>query len=277
MISCVGKRPRTPPGFGASVKSARAKIARLVKNGKVLDDKSFKPKLWNAYKYLLAKAQYFKCAYCEIFISAKKTGVIDHYRPKISVQALEGGDRDDTQGKPPARKEKGPSEPGYPWLAYTWKNFLVACHDCNEVWKQSQFPISRTRARRRSELKSEGPLLLNPFDTDPAPHFHYDDLTGIIQARTDKGKSTIDVCGLDRTTLENRRAVKAAKVRKLLDEVADAEKDNSPKWKNRALKGLLGECADHDIDAGLARYLLYQKLGITYDDLCLAEKKGLLR
>ncbi len=276
MISFVGKRPSIPTDFEVSVKSARRKIARLVKNGKKFDDESFVPKLWNAHKHHLAKVQHFKCAYCENPVSTKKIGVIDHYRPQSSVQALEGGDRDDTQGTPAGRKKKGPPEAGYPWLAYVWTNFLVACHDCNEVWKQSQFPIIGVRAKRRSELKLEQPLLLNPFDTDPAPHLQYDDLTGLIQGCTVEGKSTIDVCGLDRTTLEGRRAIKAAKVRKLLDEVADAAADNCLKWKNRALKGLLNECADREDYAGMARYLLNVGLGMTYDELCLVERQGWL-
>jgi hypothetical protein len=276
MISFVGKRPRIPAGFGASVKSARAKVARWVKKGKRLDGEAFTPKLWNAHKHVLAKAQHYKCAYCECPVAAKSNAVVDHYRPKAAVQALEGGDRDDLQGKPPARKEKGPVEPGYHWLAYTWKNYLIACHDCNEVWKQSQFPIAGKRATKRGEENVEGALLLNPLDIDPVPHLQYDDLAGIVQGCTDEGKSTIDVCGLDRMSLAKGRAAKAAKIQKLLDEVADAVADNSPKWKNCTLKRLLGECADPECFAGMARYLLNAGLGMTYDDLRLVERKGLL-
>lgn len=276
MISLVGKRPKIPAGFSSSVKAERARIARIVKKGKQLDEHAFKPKRWNAHKHILARAQENKCAYCESPVSAKSNGVIDHYRPKICVQALEGGDRDDTQGKPPARKEKGPREQGYPWLAYTWNNFLLTCHDCNEVWKQSQFPISGTRAKRRGDLKSEQPLLINPFDTDPARHFKYDDLTGKISGATPHGDASIDVCGLDRKSLEDRRLLKVNKVCGLLHELRVAIADANVKWQNCVLKRLLEECATKEQFAGVARWLLARDY-VTYEELTQADQAGLLQ
>lgn len=273
MISLVGKRPKTPAGFADSSKNDRAKLARWVKKGKKLDKDSFKPKKWNAYKHILTKAQHAKCAYCEMAVSAKNNGVIDHYRPKLSVQALEGGDRDDTKGKPAARNEKAPVEAGYWWLAYTWNNFLVTCRDCNEVWKQSQFPISGERAKRKGELKSEGALLLNPFDVDPSGHFQYD-LTGQMDGTTEQGKATADVCGLDRRSLENSRLIKVNKVCALLKELGEATAERNTRWRNHVLLRLLEECADGELFAGTARWLLARDY-VTYDELLQAKRQGL--
>ena len=131
-----------------------------------------------------------KCAYCESIIEVSH---IDQYRPKKK----------------------------YYWLQYEWSNLLLACPQCNIV-KRDSFPIVNENKRiitpkfDRKEWKansisllSEEPLLLNPEIDYPEKHLSfYPD--GRMFAITERGKSTIEICKLNRKylILERMRIIK---------------------------------------------------------------------
>lgn len=52
--------------------------------------------------------------------------------------------------------------------------------------------------------KDEEPLLLNPFFEDPEPELTFDE-NGQIEGVTERGRITVDVCGLDRELLRRER------------------------------------------------------------------------
>ena len=190
---------------------ARDKLIERVKNGQ-------KPKVENLYKdprmqsvYKSGKAPFYgKCVYCESDVLVNQPGDIEHWRPKNrvtdeknrAIEIVTGG------GK------KVP-HPGYYWLAYEWRNLLLACETCNRpstskttgrrIGKWDQFPVRGFRATKMGEESQESPILLNPVEEDPSAHLEVDD-TGVIIAKTDRGQKCIDIFGLnDREALRDAR------------------------------------------------------------------------
>jgi len=100
----------------------------------------------------LINLQGLKCCFCEKSI---KNGALEHFRPKKGWQQ--------DSGDPISR-------PGYYWLAYRWKNLLLACSDCNESGQKGNvFPIDGIRAlNSTSNLNVELSKLINPYEEDPA-------------------------------------------------------------------------------------------------------------
>jgi len=132
-----------------------------------------------------------KCAYCECKVDAGAFLQIDHFRPKGSVKEDDGHD-------------------GYYWLAYEWSNLVLCCPNCNQK-KSNHFPIEGQRVTRpqidRAQWKAdsdsfmdEQPLLLNPELDDCEEHFDFLS-DGTICAKTDQGGATVEICGLDRESL----------------------------------------------------------------------------
>lgn len=132
----------------------------------------------------LAEMQHGKCCYCEKREEQAKYRDIEHYRPKST----------------------------YWWLAWTWENLLFACMDCNRELKRDQFPLSSNSKPLVAEQDPPGneqPLVLDPTDAahDPAAEieFRRDKVHGRERWRpyglTERGRRTIEVCGLDRPTL----------------------------------------------------------------------------
>ena len=178
-----------------------------------------KPQIKRLYKdermkriYKSAGAPFYgKCAYCESDIDVNHPGDIEHWRPKGRLTDQDG---QPVQVMNPETDTVEP-HPGYYWLAYQWKNLLFACYDCNQptkaktpgrtIGKWAQFPVREFRAVRPGEEEQEEPLLINPMDEDPSDHLEVDE-TGILIAKTDRGRSCIDIFGLnDREALVNAR------------------------------------------------------------------------
>jgi len=151
----------------------------------------------------LERIYHEKCAYCESEAKHVATLQVEHYRPCRAV-------REDNEHE------------GYYWLAYEWSNLLLACPKCNgRSGKGDKFPIEgkrvylpptdshgnldRTRCNPKlPPLHDEKPLLLNPETDDPELHFRFDRHCKIIGI-TDRGKATIEICGLNRELLNRER------------------------------------------------------------------------
>jgi len=151
----------------------------------------------------LERIYHEKCAYCESRTKHVATLQVEHYRPCKDV----GEDNE---------------HEGYYWLGYEWSNLLLACPKCNgRSGKANKFPIEGDRVyqptmdsdgnldRNRCNpklppLSDERPLLLNPETDEPGLHFKFDKHCKIIGI-TDRGKATIEICGLDRELLNRER------------------------------------------------------------------------
>ena len=178
-----------------------------------------------------------KCVFCESSLLGNQPGDIEHFRPKgdVTVPHPGGG--------------KAKRKPGYPWLAASWSNLLLACADCNRPRKQPDstgkvrtmgkacyFPLADegTRATRARHVRKEQPLLLNPCTDEPDAHLAFTELGGVLPKRGAAGPSamgdaTIRYCGLDRAELvemrlRHRRTVMAA-IRHIVDAL---ERDRDP-------------------------------------------------
>lgn len=134
-----------------------------------------------------------KCAFCETYCEQLH---VEHYRPKSK----------------------------YYWLAYSWDNLLLACPTCNtnknnkfEVFNRPVCYFDDTDQNRQNinSLSSqydidENPKLINPEVKDALGNADFN-RNGQISSSDPYMSYTIEVCKLDRTSLNDRR-------RKLLDD-----------------------------------------------------------
>ena len=149
-------------------------------------------------KEALLEAQYGKCCYCESKFGATSYGVVEHFRPKGSVQQ----DRDQRM-----------EYPGYYWLAYRWDNLLVSCEVCNTTHKRNLFPLGDDTERARThqhDLEVERPLFFDPGNEDPRQHIRFQ--RAEVVYLTERGRVTIDGLGLGlgRSVLEEARRERLA-------------------------------------------------------------------
>jgi hypothetical protein len=85
--------------------------------------------------------------------------------------------------------------PAFAELIFRWDNLFLACPSCNTGNKGTQFPLDdRGQA-----------LLVDPCREEPQDFLHFDVVSGRIVGRNDKGKVTVQVLGLNRTDLWERR------------------------------------------------------------------------
>lgn len=84
----------------------------------------------------------------------------------------------------------------YPRRAFDWDNYLLACSRCNSNSKRDRFPLDPAGL----------PLLLNPVEEEPLDHLAFSPSTGRYEPRTDKGRSSEEVYGLNRATLTRGRS-----------------------------------------------------------------------
>lgn len=132
------------------------------------------------------------CCFCESRVTHISFGDVEHYRPKAGYFQDEG----DLFHKP-----------GYFWLAYEWSNLLFCCKICNRRYKQNFFPLKdpakRCKFNKSFSVKSEAPLFINPFETDPAEHITFN--KEIPVGKTEEGRVTISKLGLLREELNEMR------------------------------------------------------------------------
>jgi hypothetical protein len=172
-------REPEPAGF-AIIRDSKLQDARdAIAQGKRIQFKEY-----DYVKTDLARMQYNKCCYCEKLEEQAKYRDVEHYRPKSA----------------------------YWWLTWTWENLLFACIDCNREHKRDQFPLSPGDKALVAELSPPGgehPLVLDPSDPgiDPTTEitfrreFIHKRERWVPRGLTERGRTTIEVCGLDRPNL----------------------------------------------------------------------------
>ena len=123
---------------------------------------------------------------------------VDHFRPTSDAVGVDGR----------------PNHASYWWLAYRWSNLLLACTDCSRT-KGQRFPVLGGRAIDDEELIREQPFLLNPRSLDDNPEqwllFYRD---GTVASNDERGRSTIELLGLNRSTLIEARTTVAQEVQR---------------------------------------------------------------
>jgi hypothetical protein len=84
----------------------------------------------------------------------------------------------------------------FPEKAFVWENHLLACSACNSNHKRTRFPMD-----------GDSPLLLDPTDgvTDPLDHLQLAPTTGRYLGVTRRGEESVEVFGLQRDFLVERR------------------------------------------------------------------------
>lgn len=274
------KRPEEPPEFQDRVREARSAVAEAIA---AKNPPPFKESLWQDYKGIFAKAQHSKCAFCEMSI-VNQDCAIDHFAPKNEVWELStnmeerGRELEDGVPNIKGRTRGRLLEPGYWWLIYDWRNYLVVCSACNSKWKGCYFPIKAgVRSDPPDPAVPEERLLLNPFD-DSAPwrHFRFDKLGRMSAAPgSEQGQATIDTLGFDtladgksrRESVRLHRLWHAQTAHKFARAFLHYDQDECHELANYALENLcsLGsiEC-DH---AGMVRSIAEEVTGFTWDEL----------
>ncbi|HEX8773830.1 MAG TPA: hypothetical protein VF735_09480 [Pyrinomonadaceae bacterium] len=225
---------------------------------------------WSDFKDIFSKAQFGKCAYCEVSVIGAQHGDVDHYYPKGEVHALEDDRSTWGRERPYVSSVEGRSPrvlctTGYWWLAYDWSNYLLSCMVCNEYWKGAIFPVEDDpRKLPPASDISEAALLLNPFeDINPIEHLSFDSF-GQIQPANDSrhGFETIRTCGLDRPSLIKIRGDIAREAYELTNRLRHAE---TPAELSDILYSLYLKGVETNHHPGMVRIIIEQQHpGLTW-------------
>ncbi|MBS7253350.1 AAA family ATPase [Flavobacterium branchiicola] len=135
-----------------------------------------------------------KCVYCETKLGVSDSGILDSFRPKSGARGLD-------------KAKYAPSH--YWWLYHEWDNMMLSCSTCGVKYKRDFFPLEDENLRARTgakgaELLNERALLIDPCQEDPEEHLSFSQ-DGAVNALTPKGQVTIEVLGLNRQPLQEKR------------------------------------------------------------------------
>lgn len=170
-----------------------------------------KKRLWGELNATLRELSRHKCWYSEAQIAASRMDV-DHFRPKGTV-----------------KEKDGTARPGYPFLAYDFRNYRLSAQLMNQSsstddgarGKHQQFPLADGSpcATGREGIAEEKPLLLDPTDPDDPKLLTFDEegrprLTpsALGDPRNhERATRTIDALWLDHSQLAEQRRVEWTK------------------------------------------------------------------
>ncbi|WP_316845526.1 hypothetical protein [Pedobacter psychrodurus] len=171
-------------------------------------------------KKILKRSQYYKCCFCEKE-QADEYGDIEHFRPKEGFKVA---------------KTTANLKPGYYWLGYTWSNLFFVCGPCNKK-KSTLFPLTDENMRARSHhnnIAGESPLLLNPSGPeDPRNHIVFEN--EIAKGMTEQGRTTIEICDLNRSAIQEARKKLITDIQFYIDSMLSVKDPRDDIYK-RALK-----------------------------------------
>jgi uncharacterized protein (TIGR02646 family) len=172
----------------------------------------FNEKVWRMLDLRQALLKVFNgcCAFCESPLSPSERNYVSLFRPRERAMQLDGE----------------VSVEHYWWLAYRWENLYSTCGDCSSH-KGSRFPVNGRRAAPHTDHSREAALLLDPCVDNPENQLLFSE-QGTVEGTTEKARITIDVFGLNRMSLVERRRDVCGRV----DNIGDAFlTDNNPeKW-----------------------------------------------
>ena len=189
-------------------------------------------------KDALQKAQHGKCAFCESKITHITYGDVEHFRPKAGYR----------------QRPRDPLvRPGYYWLAYEWSNLFFCCTLCNQRFKRNHFPLedaTRRAVSHHDDIETEQPLLIHPEVDDPASFLEFEEEYIRAIDGHPRGEATIEILGLNRAEIVEKRRDVLDPIRDLLDcrelIARRAEKDPGPEGQRllRAIDDLIERYAE---------------------------------
>ncbi len=260
-------RPPMNPDFKSGSDSDVQRAERRVQNAIANNQQPKFKNCWSAYKDAFSKNQYRKCGYCESWVIGIDHGDIDHFAPKGEVRELIDSGREKEDLSKSTGRNTTISSTGYWWLAYDWNNYVLSCKICNTEWKSALFPVRESpRQIPPAPNVHEIPLLLNPFDDDPITHLEFLEY-GQIRGKTDEGRSTVEVCGLDRTSLTTARREKACNVFVFLKEIRELDGKEREKEEPKILKRIYDMGKIENDHAGMVRSIIYDQLELTWEQM----------
>lgn len=191
----------------------------------------FDAKIWNRAMRALTQLFRGKCGYCESLIP-EGGGVVDHFRPLSDAVGLDARSNAD----------------GYWWLAYQWENLYLACVTCSRN-KGHQFPVAGEHAIPETlgdALIREHSLLLDPCLDDAESYFSFERsghvkeeglaaTNPIFSKSLNRGRSTIEVFGLNRINLIQMRQAVIVETRRELSRATSAMRVGG-RWDNLILE-----------------------------------------
>ena len=195
------RKPDTPPSILRNRGVPQTDADKAAYDGAPQDYRSgdktfeFKGSIYAAksVKNALKKAQHDKCCFCEAKVAHVAYGDVEHFRPKGGYRQ----DPDDPLGRP-----------GYYWRAYAWENLFFSCQLCNQRYKKNLFPLRNPDRRARShhdDPSAEEALFIDPGTLNPEDYISFRQEYPYPIDGNDFGQTTIEVLGLDRETLAERR------------------------------------------------------------------------
>jgi uncharacterized protein (TIGR02646 family) len=120
----------------------------------------------------------------------------------------------------------------YPILAYRWGNLLLSCQICNQNYKKNQFPLlpDGIMALEDSENPklcddSDDAMLINPCQDRTPDHLTFRE--GRILGITQRGRTTIRICGLKDPDLQEERVNRAKLVIGVIAALKYAEREGN--------------------------------------------------
>lgn len=206
-----------PEYLHSDVVTEEKKRLQMIAEGQKSQERlHFDPAMLRPVRGSLHKLFSYKCAYCESSTSLTGDGLIDNFRPKAGARGL------DSRFSPRH----------YWWLAYDWDNLLLSCEICSEKYKRDFFPVEDGAERAAvgttgEELFREKALLIDPCRDQPEQHLLFQS-DGTVEALSKKGKVTIEILGLNRTELVQRRQHAAQGFQILLDLAVFQHKRKEP-------------------------------------------------
>jgi hypothetical protein len=228
-------------------------------------------KIWKLYKGRFAEAQHGRCGYCDRKITDTQHGDVEHYRPQGRVDEIDDPCASDKcligEEAPAVRKV---SSTGYHWLAYAWRNYLLACQRCNQQFKRCLFPVvagTRELPLTPSDRTGEQPLLLWCYgEEDPAEHLEFAE-TGSIAAKNGSihGRETILTCGLSRRNLQEARQKRCEDAFEFAERILAASYAGRQDLFQEAMKKCLREGKEGWDLTGVFRIIIQQQLGLTWE------------
>lgn len=197
-------------------------------------------------KSALIQAQHAKCAFCESKFAHIDYGDVEHFRPKGGCHQAEG--------EPFLR-------PGYYWLVYDWANLFLSCTLCNQHFKKNLFPLKQAARRARNHLGNVGaeePMLIDPGAENPETFIGFREEVPFAIHGDVRGECTIDILGLRRPALAERRWDLLEKVKALRSVIASGSPD--AQWARDVLERLQRDTGEY---ASMVRATMRQPLHVS--------------
>jgi hypothetical protein len=118
----------------------------------------------------------------------------------------------------PTQQRSSPRKTGFT-VRLQWSNLLFCCQLCNQQFKGNHFPLAdpaRRAKSHRDDISREEPLLINPAIEDPGDFLEFRENVIHSIDGDPRGTKTIEVLGLNRVKMAERRLDVLGKLKALL-------------------------------------------------------------